>query len=204
MTSSRLYIFDDIDSFTDKDLRESLALVSARRREKAISYLNVKDRKLSAIAGLILFRATGIRNPEMKSTENGKPVFADPALPHFNLSHCDLAVACAVSAQPVGVDVESYASYREDVAREVFNSDELQRVTGSPAMFAELWTVKESYLKYTGEGLSCDLPTLMETRLPVSFRTWHYSKGYCCTVCSTSPLNLLDPIFIDKRFLLHG
>lgn len=75
---------------------------------------------------------------------------------HFNLSHCRLAVACALSDGPVGVDVQDWAPRHSSVAKQVCCPAELRILERSAAPeidFAKLWTRKESYGKYTGQGI---------------------------------------------------
>ncbi|MCL2011125.1 MAG: 4'-phosphopantetheinyl transferase superfamily protein [Synergistaceae bacterium] len=95
----------------------------------------------------------------------GKPRASVPPgvpLPEFNVSHSGRFVACAVSPQPVGVDVESVSPPDDAVLRRVCSPGESRFVRGgflpAPAAFALIWTLKESYLKALGTGLCDDLP----------------------------------------------
>lgn len=92
----------------------------------------------------------------------GKPALAAPHLrlrPHFNISHTRGLVACAIASVPVGVDVEASKVEVSLAVAEHFASSEramLAKAAGDErqAMFFRLWTLKEAYLKATGEGLS--------------------------------------------------
>jgi 4'-phosphopantetheinyl transferase len=86
--------------------------------------------------------------------------------PHFNLSHCNGLVACALSHEvPLGVDVEPVdRSAPLDLAEHYFAADERAWLFGLPATqrqlgFFRLWTMKEAVIKATGKGVSQGLHT---------------------------------------------
>jgi len=104
------------------------------------------------------------------TNEYGKPSIenSDPQLRalSFSLSHTRGCVACAVTSKaPLGVDVEQIDQSQrvQEIADRYFSeneaawlkqcSDQLRNVR-----FAELWTLKEAFLKAAGAGLS-KLPT---------------------------------------------
>lgn len=79
------------------------------------------------------------------------------ALPElkFSISHSGEWWACAVSDAEVGLDIqEHHTRNQERVARRFFHPDEVAWLErhGFEA-FSRLWTYKESYVKYTGDGL---------------------------------------------------
>lgn len=78
----------------------------------------------------------------------------------FSLSHCRSLVACAVTNGDVGVDVERIdRSGSTSTIAGRFSADEEDRLRAAPAggpreeLFFRLWTLKESVVKATGEGL---------------------------------------------------
>jgi 4'-phosphopantetheinyl transferase len=83
----------------------------------------------------------------------------------FNLSHTDGLVAMAVTRdRAIGVDVESVRTEEVDlaVADRVFAPQELAALRALPReqqkqRFFEYWTLKESYIKARGLGLSIPL-----------------------------------------------
>ena len=91
----------------------------------------------------------------------------------FNLSHCRETVVCAISDQPVGVDVELIRPYKESLARYTMNDDELSAIESSPdpaRTFIRYWTMKEAALKLIGTGISNDLKTVL-SRPDLRFET---------------------------------
>ena len=185
------YIFDRIDSMGESQLAQALDAVSPARRAKALTYVNAIDRKLSVAAELLLRRA--LRDmcisqlPRIAEGEYGKPYFPDSPHLHFSISHCRLCVACAVSAKPIGIDVECIDSYAPDLAEAVLNAQEQREVLASPSpaeAFVRYWTMKESYLKLTGTGLTDDLPNLLSPMPQAWFHSTVCPKGYVATVCA--------------------
>jgi len=85
----------------------------------------------------------------------------------FNLTHTRGLVACVVSRNgDVGVDVESARSRVSplELATRFFSAQEAASLLACPedarhARFAELWTLKEAYIKALGLGLSHPLDT---------------------------------------------
>ena len=93
----------------------------------------------------------GIALPETAVLPGGKPYF--PACPqlHYSVSHTRTAALVAVSAAPVGADVEQVRPLHPAMARRLAQAD-----CGDLQPF-ELWTLRESWFKLTGAG---DLRTI--------------------------------------------
>ncbi len=87
----------------------------------------------------------------------GKPFLASHPAIHFNLSHTDSCAVCALSEAPVGVDVQTVRTFDLRVLGRFCNTSELEWVQADPDFperATRLWTLKEAYAKWTGEGLS--------------------------------------------------
>jgi 4'-phosphopantetheinyl transferase len=94
----------------------------------------------------------------------GKPKVAGQSGDHrieFNLSHSGNWVLLAFArGSRVGIDVEQWKGIEfEEIASEVFTPEEVKEwmlwpVTHRPAAFFGAWTLKESYLKALGTGIS--------------------------------------------------
>jgi phosphopantetheinyl transferase len=98
--------------------------------------------------------------------EHGKPFYQEGEHLHFNISHCKDGVAVAVSNRQIGVDVESMRSVNVRTVKKCCTKEECAYVfqnrinegennlpEDEAKRFLELWTLKESYVKLTGEGL---------------------------------------------------
>ena len=172
------------------DLDAALDLMSEQRREKVLAFRHEQGRKLSASAYMLLCKALndvyGIaEKPVFEYSEHGKPSIVGHPEIHFNLSHCRSVAACVVSSRPVGIDVEEVREYKDSLARYVLNDEEYAMVSASsqPAHeFIRLWTMKESYLKLTGDGITRDLKTVLTDTAPCHFDT-KYLQSSLLTVC---------------------
>jgi Phosphopantetheinyl transferase len=152
------------DTFVDDRLR----LLPSWRLEKALSYRFPLDRYLCAEAYLLL--AEGLKSLfgvdgelEFGYSDSGKPFLKGHEGIHFNLSHCRRCVCCIVADHKVGIDVEEI-QYDPLLAQQICNEEELAIVRSSaePELeFTKLWTMKESLLKLTGEGLRDDLKDVL-------------------------------------------
>jgi 4'-phosphopantetheinyl transferase len=149
-----------------REFENFLDFVDGDRRAKALSHRFMKDRALSLGAGLLLNLALARQAPKVpwppriRLGAYGKPFLLEGGL-FFNLSHSGEYAACAVGAEEVGLDIEEVGVADADVARRCFTPGELRRVMPDGARvdveaFCRLWTLKESYIKRIGTGLSLD------------------------------------------------
>lgn len=93
--------------------------------------------------------------PTLARDSQGKPYFADCPRLRFNLSHSGDLWVCAFAREPVGLDIQQQDNRRwEALAARYFHPREVQFVrTRGAAAFFDVWSAKESYLKYLGCGL---------------------------------------------------
>lgn len=98
--------------------------------------------------------------------EHGKPSLANYEGIHFNISHCNEAVAIAVSDKEVGIDVEGRRKFSETLLQRSFDEKEQASVLRSndpESEFARIWTRKEAWFKWTGTGILMDHLKTTET-----------------------------------------
>jgi 4'-phosphopantetheinyl transferase len=143
------------------------ALLSDEERARAARFHFERNRReyvaAHALKRLMLSEAAGGRPHDwcFAAEPGGKPFVAGRTGLHFNLSHCNGLVACAVSADvPLGVDVEPLERRAPlDVADHYFAPDERAWLFGLPdgeqsRGFFRLWTMKEAFIKATGKGVA--------------------------------------------------
>ena len=143
--------------------------VSEERRKKIDALRFDKDRRLSLGAELILhetLRRYGYdpaREIKIMRGENGKPYLAGEGGIYFNLSHSGEYVMCAVSDREIGCDIQKITNSDYRIAERFFTSREYEDIAGRETqeqrrdMFYRYWTLKESFLKATGKGISVPL-----------------------------------------------
>jgi 4'-phosphopantetheinyl transferase len=115
----------------------------------------------------VLGAALGIAPETLRFTRNrwGRPSLSPQSHLRFSVSHTDGLVVCLVSAaHEVGVDTELFARAPKllALAPNVFAPVELGElaalpITAQPKRAVILWTLKESYVKACGMGLSIPL-----------------------------------------------
>ena len=186
------------DHIGQLDIQAALLKVSRQRAEYSMRYIHDRDRRLSLAVYLLLQEALrkeyGIMDtPEFVFGPHGKPMLKGYPWIHFNLSHCPEAALCVVDGSPLGCDVESVPEELDmEVCQHCFNDEEIAGILASDnprQSFARLWTMKEAFLKYTGEGISERLPKLLTTpeASRVSFRTRIGRDGtYVYTICQAT------------------
>lgn len=89
--------------------------------------------------------------------EYGKPYFENLPNIHYNVSHADGITACYAGGFEAGIDAEPVKRYRPNVVKRVFSEAEkemLERSEEKDLLFCRLWTLKESYVKAIGIGVS--------------------------------------------------
>ena len=101
--------------------------------------------------------------PTIARTDHGKPFF--PAFPqyHFSLSHSGSCALCAVDETPVGADIEVLRPHHPKLAERICSPEQMDWLDKQPdraRALLQLWTAKESRVKYTGSGLTVPLRSI--------------------------------------------
>lgn len=185
----KVYVNDEIEKI---DLQKALQSISEQRREQALRYKYEQGQRLCVAAYLLLKEALQEQesiseNPVFEYGEHGKPFIVGHPELHFSVSHCKEAAVCVLSRKPVGIDVESVGRYRDSVARYAMSDSELRLIQNSErpeVTFIHLWTMKESLLKLTGEGINDKMKDVLEGVDTACFTTTErLKKNYIYTVC---------------------
>lgn len=127
----------------------------------------------------------------------------------FNLSHSGKYVVLAVGDKPVGVDVERLRNNRQNIAKRCFHKKEYEDIMALKSQesrdrrFLEYWTMKEAYVKRSGDGLRIPLnsfcvkrsgegvSSVENTGCPkVWFATGFVEEDYAVSVCSESEADI--------------
>ena len=155
----------NIEPLGDEGLFKSLYdLMPEYRKEKIDRIKSESDKRRSIAAGALLLygaRLLGLSKlPTVETGEKGKPYFKDSSV-YFNLSHSGDKVLCVIGDTEAGCDIENLnRKYDTNVAKRFFSSSEvkaLEETTNEDEkkeLFFKLWTLKESFVKLKGDGLS--------------------------------------------------
>jgi 4'-phosphopantetheinyl transferase len=132
-------------------------------------------------------------------TENKKPFINGHSDFHFNISHSGNWMTMIFSKNPCGIDVEKIQPDFDfdEVMQSAYHPDEIgyvQQSQNNTKAFFRIWTIKESFLKATGDGLIDNLSdlnmmgnsTLLEHSIPWQIQSFMIDGGYYCSICFKS------------------
>lgn len=187
--------------------------VTLQRREKVLRCKNRKDQQRSLLAEILLrygLEKEGISyaNIEFSKSPEGKPFMKSEEGIHFSISHAGDYVACLISDETVGVDIESLDKpvFRPEkeaslvsMAKKCLNGTEwelFQESADKAKLFMEYWTKKEAYSKCVGLGLKLDFSHIDTEKNRNDFWTIWTSDGYCVSIYRKS--GAYDELTIEK------
>ena len=158
----------DVTSLEDPVLfQQWYAKMPLWRKKRIDSMKHQRGKTLSLGVGILLhieFEKIGYEEPqEVCLNEFEKPFYKEYPEIHFSLSHSGVMAMCAISDRPVGCDVEKIRERRLDIAKRFFTSEEYDLIKSQQTeelqaqMFFRIWTLKESFVKCVGTGLSTPL-----------------------------------------------
>ena len=138
--------------------------VPKERQIRLKRFVKIDDAYRSLIGDLLIRFALkeryGSIDRELKIETNdfGKPFLWEYPSFQYNVSHSGEYVVCVVHDEAVGVDIEYIGPYDLHLAKELFKEEEYQDLLNANddrlGAFYDIWTLKESYVKAVGEGLS--------------------------------------------------
>ena len=168
-------ILSIIPDLTKPEFDALLLLLSPEKQKRVKRYRFFRDAQNTLLGDVLarteICRVTGqsIEQLDFTTNEYGKPFLThlskdglaiNPYI-HHNISHTGSYVACAVADRPVGIDIESIKSVDLKIAERFFAPDETEYIMNDSQTrrFIEVWTKKESLIKWEGKGLSKPLPS---------------------------------------------
>lgn len=158
-----------IDTALEKEeFARLLNCVSEEKRERILRFHRSEDAQRTLLGDVLsryaLCKRFNLQNKDLVFgvNEYGKPLLPGFQDAHFNISHSGPWVVCAVDDKPVGIDVEIIKPMDFKIAERFFSKDEYHSLMDQPEemklnYFYRLWTLKESYIKAEGKGLSIPL-----------------------------------------------
>lgn len=184
-----------------------LECLPLEKQERVRRFYHWEDAHRAVLAEVLIrtiaCRQLNLKNSQITFSKNeyGKPFLQDVEGFYFNLSHSGEWVVCAVDDESIGIDVEIIKPIHYDIARRFFSEEEyndliLKNDSEQLPYFFTLWTLKESYIKALGKGLSMPLDSFsvrvknnetIELKDPLqcnSFRIYEIDPGYKLAVCS--------------------
>lgn len=162
-----VYALEIDRNINENEFAKLLDYVSPEKKGRIQRFMRFEDAQRSLLGDILaryaLCKKIGIKNKSLIFTKNeyGKP-FLKHYDTHFNISHSANWVLCAVDTKPVGVDVEKVSSIDFNIAKRFFSPQEYMLLMNQAEdkrqeFFFKIWTLKESFIKAEGKGLSIPL-----------------------------------------------
>lgn len=126
-----------------------------------------------------------IRELVYKTSKAGKPYVEKYNSIHFNISHSNNVVMCAVSNTSIGIDVQYMKNLNiKPLIKRFFSEQEQKEILNSRFQkddFFKLWTKKESFIKYADLRIADGLKTLNYQNC--SFKHFLFLDNYQVCIC---------------------
>jgi len=215
---------------TEEKLQDLCLLISSEKKHKIDKFINKED-KIRTLIGEILIRTIivkqlGIKNENIRFEKNryGKPHLKEYPMINFNISHSGDFVVCATHNKPIGIDIEEIKKIEyENISKNFFALSEFnyiikQKIDIQLSKFYEIWTLKESYIKCCGQGLSIplksfsiDIDQYEDIKVIVNeghnnhrFKIFDMMLGYKMAVCLENKEIINNIITIDQNSLINN
>ncbi|KAB2393412.1 4'-phosphopantetheinyl transferase superfamily protein [Bacillus cereus] len=198
-------------SYIEEDIYNLLISFISEEKKRRLKRFVKKEDVYRSLLGDVLIRSVICKKYELSNTniefennEYGKPNLKGFNNLFFNISHSEDWIVCVVDGKAVGIDIEKVGSIEYENIIQFF-SDEEQKVLNSKEptekeeYFYDLWTLKESYVKAIGKGLSIPLDSFgiiktgknikVETNnmnFKCFFRQYELDANYKLSVCAES------------------
>ncbi|MFP7736244.1 4'-phosphopantetheinyl transferase family protein [Priestia aryabhattai] len=207
-----------------------LSSVSLTKQERIKRFKRKEDIYRTLIADIlirsIISAKCGMPNEDITFTYNsyGKPFLLRDNNFSFNVSHSGRWVVAIIGEQElIGIDVEEIRPIDIDIARRFFAPEEYIALKEKEereylSYFYDLWTLKESYIKAIGRGMSIPLDSFVIKRKSFSrefsisqkdslysffFRQYAIDTKYKISACATSN-NFPESITIYDFYELYN
>jgi len=140
--------------------------VSDQRRNRVETLYNSEKAKQQLVSEslirMVVRKEMGMKEIGFGACPHGKPFIVGLPNFYYNLSHSGEWVVCATDRAPIGIDIEMVRPVNIDLARLYFSTAEYRSLIGKTEpeknrLFFDLWTLKESYIKAKGGGLTIPL-----------------------------------------------
>lgn len=127
--------------------------------------------------------------------EKGKPYFLYNDTLHFSISHTNSHIAIALHDKEIGIDIENTRKCNLNLAKRYFHQEEYNYLSSLPQeeqdeAFTKIWTLKEAYLKCTGQGIAGGFNKFSvivdSSTIDKKYKTQYQAKDYHLSLCFES------------------
>lgn len=208
-----------------KDCNTLISYLSSDERDRINRYRRWEDAQRGLI-GRVLIRSLinkryGLKSKDINFLENefGKPYFKNAKDFHFNISHSGQWVVCIIDCSPVGIDIEEISDIDLYISTCFFSGKEHRDLLELEKKyrldyFFDLWSLKESYIKAEGKGLSIQLDSfsikkkgniinIIGIEKKYHFKQYHVDPNYKLSVCAMNKNFPKDVNIMDINEFTH-
>jgi len=159
----------DLRHFTQQDDFYLESKLSKKRWENIQHYRCYEDKKRSIYSEMLVKYAvynskSPIEKIQFEENNYGKPRVKGWNL-NYNVSHSGNYVVLAINNKDIGIDIQEKFEIDFGVLQ-FFHKFEQKAIQKDPSLFFTFWSLKESYLKYLGVGLSRSLDSFVIMNYP--------------------------------------
>lgn len=201
-----------ISDVTEEDIEKLYLLLDKDKRCRIKKIVHKKDRLRTLIGELlirnIIIEKLGVQNRCINFSKNqyDKPYIIGYPEFNFNISHSGDYVVCVTDNKLIGIDIEQIKPIKfKEISRKFFTLNECKYIFDKSSnnqleRFYEIWTLKESYIKCCGRGLSialnsfsvdidkdkCIKVLVNNEYMKNAFKLFDFQMDYKVTICSQS------------------
>ncbi len=220
----KIYYYKINANDEEERISKALSVLSAEERQRAKKF-RFKSDFYRYVAGKIMTRriisewtGEGPENIEFRTDKYDRPFLKHPVKNlDFNISHSGDYVALVVGGSRAGIDVEMIKPIDFNMAEDCFHDREIEylfsRPQGRQERFFRIWTLKESFIKAIGHGLSYPLKNFYfdikpdnEININIvgregggkiwNFRVYDMLPGHKLAVCTMGATPPAKPVFL--------
>ncbi|MBU5265936.1 4'-phosphopantetheinyl transferase family protein [Virgibacillus proomii] len=193
----------------EEQLDGLISFLTTEKQVKLTKLIHKKDLYRSLLGEIIIrfiiMKRYNMRNDNIKFIYNhfGKPDLYNHPDFSFNISHSGSWVICAINHQEIGIDIEEIKPLPYlSIASSCFAKEELEDIRmrnkeDQLRYFFDLWTLKESFIKFYGKGLAIPLKSFVirklserkievyekNKKLPLAFKQYYIDEHHKLSVC---------------------
>lgn len=220
----------DISKITIEQYKKFYFVASEERQKKANRYKNLEDSKRCILAESLLRYSLFQIYPSKSEFVISCNAYGKPYIEHienffYNISHSGKWVVVAFGNSEVGVDVEKigWNSSFDGILNKFYTKEERRYISSlideneKAERFTKIWTLKESYIKFLGIGLSKGLSffsidgeteIVKDTRHQgiehVKFKTYFLDGSYMLSICSEEDAVQINEVSLSELKIIRN
>lgn len=212
----------NIETVSQEIEKELMNLITREKKEKLKRFIFREDRIRSLcgeiLSRYIIIKKLNINNNEiiLKKREYGKPYIEGYKF-DFNISHSGKWVVCAGgNIDAVGVDIEAIRDIDMKIAEEYFTAREAENIKSKNGIdrlncFFKFWTLKESHIKCTGNGLREPLNSIefsnengeiISNINGYNYKSFSPDKEHILSLCTKEKISLRTEVILEAGILI--